>query len=159
VITVKAITLWEPWASLVARNEKKIETRSWKTKYRGPLAIHAAASVPKWVRELCPKFGKLLGIKDYNGSWLYYLEHGVGPFGKVVATCRLVDCFEITEIHGRVWAINPNGSNIHIEGNEKEFGDYTSGRYAWILEDTKPLTEPISAKGKQRLWNWDERMV
>ena len=39
---VKAITIWQPWASLVAVGAKTMETRSWPTKYRGPIAIHAA---------------------------------------------------------------------------------------------------------------------
>src|SRR5438270_7339154 len=40
---VKAITLWEPWATAMRLMLKKIETRHWQTGYRGPLAIHAAA--------------------------------------------------------------------------------------------------------------------
>jgi hypothetical protein len=43
---MKALTLWQPWASLVALSEKKVETRVWETRYRGPLAIHAAARIP-----------------------------------------------------------------------------------------------------------------
>lgn len=44
---MKAISLWQPWASLVALGVKTIETRSWSTKYRGPLTIHAAARRPE----------------------------------------------------------------------------------------------------------------
>lgn len=43
---MKAITLWQPWASLIAIGAKKYETRSWKTNYRGPIAIHAAKKDP-----------------------------------------------------------------------------------------------------------------
>src|SRR5258708_5270609 len=43
---VKALTLWQPWASLIAVGAKTIETRSWSTSYRGPLAIHAAKRKP-----------------------------------------------------------------------------------------------------------------
>lgn len=39
---MKAITIWQPWASLLAHGMKQYETRSWATKYRGPIAIHAA---------------------------------------------------------------------------------------------------------------------
>ena len=47
---MKALTLWQPWASLVALGHKRIETRCWSTKYRGDLAIHAAAKLPpKWL--------------------------------------------------------------------------------------------------------------
>jgi hypothetical protein len=43
---MKAITIWQPWASLKACGAKEFETRSWATSYRGPIAIHAAAKKP-----------------------------------------------------------------------------------------------------------------
>jgi hypothetical protein len=43
---MKAITIWQPWASLIAIGAKQYETRSWETKYRGPIAIHAAKKDP-----------------------------------------------------------------------------------------------------------------
>lgn len=39
---IPAITLWQPWASLIAAGQKCYETRSWQRSYRGPLAIHSA---------------------------------------------------------------------------------------------------------------------
>src|SRR5690348_17556570 len=48
---MKALTLTQPWASLVAIGAKRIETRSWSTSYRGPLAIHAAKGFPKSAQE------------------------------------------------------------------------------------------------------------
>ena len=42
---MKVLTLTQPWATLVAIGAKRIETRSWATKYRGPLLIHAAAGL------------------------------------------------------------------------------------------------------------------
>ena len=142
---MKAITLWQPYASLVAIGAKQNETRSWATKYRGPLAIHAAMNMPKWVKKLLPGFARLIGIKEYNGSWLYYLEHGSGPFGKVVAIGNLVDCVPITPEFV-----------ANLSEQEKAFGDYTPGRFAWILEDVRRFEKPVPAKGMQGLWNWDE---
>jgi hypothetical protein len=152
---MKAITLWQPWASLVAKKYKKIETRSWYTSYRGPIAIHAAKTYPSWVKCIFKWVADLLGEEKYEESFWYYLENKIGPFGMVVATANLVDCLQIKEIHGRIWAVNLNGSSIHIQGNELEFGDYTPGRYAWILEDIQELPEPIPARGAQGLWNWE----
>jgi len=51
---MKAITLIQPWASLIVDCRKTIETRSWRTLHRGPLAIHAGKKVD---REACLKFG------------------------------------------------------------------------------------------------------
>ncbi len=50
---MKTLTLTQPWAQLIAIGAKRIETRSWGTKYRGPIAIHAAKGFPKWARETC----------------------------------------------------------------------------------------------------------
>ena len=41
---MKAISLLQPWATLVSIGAKRVETRSWRTDYRGPIAIHASAS-------------------------------------------------------------------------------------------------------------------
>jgi hypothetical protein len=51
---MKALSLWQPWASLISDRRKKIETRHWEMLYRGPLAIHAALKVDK---EACMEFG------------------------------------------------------------------------------------------------------
>src|SRR5690242_8554312 len=40
--TIKAISLWQPWASLMAIEAKRNETRGKPWKYQGDVAIHAA---------------------------------------------------------------------------------------------------------------------
>lgn len=50
---MKALSLWQPWATLIANGAKQIETRSWSTSYRGPILIHAAKrKVLKELKEL-----------------------------------------------------------------------------------------------------------
>jgi hypothetical protein len=154
---MKTISLWTLWAMLIARGHKKIETRSWKAPkwlIGQRIAIHATKAMPVLARILCREFAKLLGIKIYTGSWLYNLEHGVGPFGKVVATAKLAGCEKIVNSDDGCRAASLE-SGKEIRGNEYSFGDYTPGRYAWILEDIQPLKEPTPAKGMQGLWNWE----
>jgi hypothetical protein len=50
---MKALSLWQPHATLVAIGAKPYETRSWETSYRGPLAIYATVNFPKQARLLC----------------------------------------------------------------------------------------------------------
>jgi activating signal cointegrator 1 len=59
---VKAISLWQPWATLIALGEKKFETRSWLTNYRGQIAIHAAKRMEPDQLEFCerPVFQQVL---------------------------------------------------------------------------------------------------
>ena len=156
---MRALTLWEPWASLTAKGQKKIETRSWKAPDEligQRIAIHAAKRMPVIAKIFCREFSKLLGLVTYTGSWLYYLEHGVGSFGKVVATAKLVDCKKILPDtpNYAFYGDSKGETAIPKDSLEYAFGDYTPGRYAWILEDIKPLDEPIPVKGKQRLWEW-----
>lgn len=156
---VKVISLIQPWASLVAYNEKRVETRSWSTKYRGEIYIHASSNIPKVAKDLCRKFADLLKIKEYNGSWLYYIEHKASAlsFGHIIARANLVGCFEIKtndELNETAYADMGN-KWIAIDGNEYHFGDYTPGRYAWILQDIQILEKPIPAKGQLGIWNFN----
>jgi len=81
---MKAISLWEPWATAIAIGAKKIETRSWATSYRGPLAIHAAklaSHAPGIYAPLLRPVFAAAGITEFRHL----------AFGCVVATCRVVD--------------------------------------------------------------------
>lgn len=143
---MKAITLWQPWASLVAYREKRIETRSWYTAYRGPLAIHAAKNFPAEAKLMC-KYGEFLIALSRHfpipvfGWDTHYFDL---PLGCVIAICRLSSCIQITE---------SNASGLSEQ--ERAFGDFTPGRFAWMLDDVKRAKTPIPARGFQGLWNWD----
>ncbi len=127
---MKALTLWQPWASLIAWGEKQYETRSWGTAYRGDLAIHAGKKcVPNatlW-HETMRKY-------DFKNL----------PSGVIVAIARLETVIRMDR-------------NILAWISDKEYahGDWDEGRWAWLLVDIRPLKEPIPAKGKQGLWDWD----
>lgn len=151
---MKAITIWQPWASLIACEAKGFETRSWKTDYRGTIAIHAAQKpfdTKMYLdRELHP-FAEALNLPDiYSFDKL--------PYGCVIATAEIVDCLKVvketwgTVGSGKPWAQLSDGQII--EGSEHYFGDYTLGRYAWELANVRALPEPIPAKGMQGLWSW-----
>ncbi|MFZ5688643.1 MAG: ASCH domain-containing protein [Bacillota bacterium] len=142
---MKAITLWQPWASLVAIGSKKIETRSWATKYRGPLAIHAAAKTPGDSIIAC--FHEPFATVLKNAGFVRGKNISL-PCGVVIATCRLVDCVTITPEFVAT-----------LSEQERAFGDYTQGRYAWILDNVRRLERPVPANGRQRLWELDERIL
>ncbi len=126
---MKVLSIKEPWASLIMNGTKKIETRSWKTKYRGEIYIHASLSKAKIIK---PEVYEL--IKDMNFKC-----------GYIICKCNLVDCIYMTDEYVNDMKIN------HYE--EYICGHYEVGRYAWIVEDVKVI-EPIEAKGKLGLWNY-----
>lgn len=136
---MKAISLLQPYASLIAVGAKKYETRSWKTNYRGLMAIHASKGWNPIQRSLLAKevFQKSLSSLAKNQE-IITKEHL--PFGSIIAYCELIDCIPTTEL-------NPNQI-----ANERYFGDFTPGRYAWLLADIRQI-ESIPAKGKLGLWD------
>lgn len=126
---MKALTLWQPYAQAIALGLKQYETRSWATKYRGPLAIHC--SVKKLSKEYTTLAGKY-GILDK----LHY--------GKIIAVCELADCLLMTD------------ELIKMQSqSEIDFGDWRAGRYAWKLQRVEVLPVPKESKGRQGLWNTD----
>ncbi len=138
---MKAITLWQPWATLIG--EKLMETRGRRINYRGALAIHAALKIDYEACEV-PEIKAAL-------AELGYTDPNMLPVGSIVSTCTVFDCVEMKEY--------VDGSTIvpgyKLSKKERAFGDYRPGRYAYILANVKRLKEPIPAKGKQGIWNWE----
>ena len=124
---MKVLTIKEPYASLISNGIKKIETRSWKTNYRGKLYIHARLSKINFI--------------DENIMKNIELNHG-----KIICEAELVDCVYMTEEF-----IEKLKTNNKIE---YMLGIYEVGRYAWLLENVKVLDKKIDAKGKLGLWNY-----
>lgn len=173
---MKAITIWQPWASLLAIGEKQFETRSWATTYRGPIAIHSASmNVSRVLKKCFPcgawdyhpdhqameAFKKSLAIafEDYAKieDIIGYLEEL--PLGSVVATANLIGCHKIVRhggrglpAHGHGWLETERGI---FEPDEQElmFGNWEPDRYAWEFSDMKQIS-PVPAKGKQGMWEW-----
>jgi hypothetical protein len=128
---MKALSLWQPWASLVIVGAKQYETRSWKTSYRGTLVIHAAL---KWDAELETH---AFHFKAHLGAPLDAMPRGVA-----LGTVELVEIITTED------ALFKEG----IDARERQFGDYSSGRWAWRLANPIAFPEPILCAGHQRLW-------
>ncbi len=146
---MKTITIIQPWATLIALEEKKFETRSWPTKHRGPLAIHAGKKIDRDVCQQEP-FKSILAKHGYTADNL--------PTGSVVAVADLKECFKVRrDVLGGVVALESDTRKTHFNTLDKEFafGFYASGRLAWEMTDVQRLPEPIPAKGQQGLWNWE----
>ena|SRR3990167_3098615 len=142
---MKALSLTQPWATLVAIGAKKYETRSWSTKYRGPLYIHAAKRFPVSMEMLALYHEP---FKSALGGLALRL-----PRGAIIAVADLTGCFK-TPPDG--WPMHPHGGfgdGLPQSPQERAFGDYSPGRYAWHLENVRALPEPIPWKGQLGLFN------
>jgi activating signal cointegrator 1 len=152
---MKALTLTQPYATLVAIGAKTIETRSWPTAYRGRIAIHAGKGLgpvggTRGLMDLCrsePFRSVLIGAGILGTPAL--------PLGAIVATARITTTGRLTRDtrHSYIWneAIR---AWTPVSEQEAAFGDYTEGRWGFVLADVKPLAEPIPAKGALGLWDW-----
>lgn len=143
---MKALSLTQPWATLIALGAKRVETRSWSTAFRGTVAIHASKGFPKTDRERCqePPFFTVLHPHGY-GSVLPL------PTGAVVAIARIID---VRPIDMGLRAVVLANLNKAFGAYEIDFGDYATGRFAWFLDDIRPLPFPVPAKGALGLWDW-----
>jgi activating signal cointegrator 1 len=132
---MKALSLIQPWATIVILGVKRYETRSWRTGYRGPLVIHASGRFPRELRGLCGRepFQSILQAAGFE-SWADL------PLGVVLGTVELSACQRVNELSA-------------INGVELALGDYRSGRWAWLLENAQALPEPIPWKGKRGVYD------
>lgn len=150
---MKALTLIQPWSQLIALGAKRIETRSWNTSYRGPLAIHAGKGMPAYAKEYCHAriFQEALGwqmpVSDVPARIATF------PRGCVIAVCALVDCRPTENRGGCDSEVFDDYPKLDTP-QERAFGNFSPGRWGWILEDIIALPEPIPAKGALGLWEW-----
>jgi hypothetical protein len=134
--TLRCISLWQPWASLVACGAKTIETRkrpAFSTILGARIGIQAGGSkIPVrefikgpawWVKTM----EDALGIESEN--WTRDL-----PFGAIVATAVVEASFPVERL------------------KPDPFGDFSPGRHGWMLTDLRPLAEPIPWKGAQGIF-------
>lgn len=140
---MKVLSMIQPWASLFILGESKFETRSWKTNYRGPLAIHTSKKIDKKASSH-PNIQKLLNLKGQAPDTL--------PTGMIIGVCMLTDCLRVIDSRENE-AVLADGRLVI--GNEFFLGDYTVGNYAWEVSSMKQLDVFIPAKGQLGLWEYN----
>ncbi|BBD62763.1 hypothetical protein NIES2109_56130 (plasmid) [Nostoc sp. HK-01] len=145
---IKAISLHQPWASLIPMGLKKHETRSWSTSYRGPLLICAAKKT-----SIGQKLTHNYLLDQYQQIPLE-TDNYVGwddlPFGYAVA---LVDLYAVALVDLTA-CIKMTDAFIKQQSQvELETGDWREGRFAWRLDNIRRIVQPIPIIGKQGLFN------
>ncbi len=152
---IKCISLWQPWASLVVLGHKKIETRGYNTKHRGPLLIHATQN-----RNVLRSYTVEQQVAQ-EAYWKYKtgLSADKLPFGAIIGCVNVVGSAQ-AEYYKNIANCVPlsKGGKIDEEEWKREmaFGDYSAGRYGWLLSDPLVFKDPIPAKGMQGFWMPDD---
>lgn len=126
---MKVLTIKQPWATLIMQGDKRFEFRSWQTKYRGDLLIHAGKGIDK---EAMKRLAK-------------YLPDDI-PLGKILGKVTLVDCVKMCpEFKNMLLKENPD---IYTKSSFQE-------NYGWQVENVKIFDEPIDVKGHLSLWEYE----
>lgn len=135
-----ALSLHQPWAEAVVLDEKSIETRSWSTAYRGRLAIHATLRRPSDDEVELHRLLSWRADADPRS-----LADGL-PYGAVVGSVELWGVVPVEQVRDAL------GYGADYPAGELRWGDYSDGRFAWLLHDARVLPRPIPLRGHQRLW-------
>jgi len=138
-IVIKAISLKQPWATLVITGAKKYETRSWKTGHRGALAIHASRSFSAQLARLCqhePFRSALLAAGYKKASEL--------PRGVLLGTVELLEVCSTDDIDPRT-----------LSATELAFGDFRPRRFAFKLGDPARWKKPLAMQGQLNIFDVD----
>ena len=126
---MKVLTIKQPWATLIMQGYKRFEFRSWQTKYRGDLLIHAGKGIDK---EATKRLAKYIP-KDL-------------PAGKILGKVKLVNCIKCDD----------NFKEKCLKENKDIYAKSTFiEKYAWQLENVEVFNKPIEAKGKLSLWEYE----
>lgn len=127
---MKVITIKQPYASLIAEGFKEYEFRTWKTKYRGEILIHAGKGIDKEA------------MTRYENLNLEY------PLGCIIAKANITDCVYIDDKMRKILKEkNPLVYSSMIKQPKWE-------GYGFKLENVKKI-EPIPVNGKLSLWDYD----
>lgn len=138
---VKALTLWQPYASLIMAGLKRYETRSWSTQYRGPLVIHAAK---RWDSERKRDTDRVRILLQQHGAEEVFSTPMENTLGCALGVVDLVSCRQMDD----------GGSEL-----ENTIGTFGPGRYGWECELLKVFESPVADTGKQGLWVPSEEVL
>lgn len=135
---MKALTIKEPFATLIMQGIKRVENRGWFTGRTGDLIIHAGGS------------DQYLKPGIWEGLNLGPMPRPINPT-KVLGIVKVVDCVQVTGEQGQQMTVAP-------EYEWLESHPYAFGPFCWILDDVRVLEKPFKWKGQQKLWDATELM-
>jgi len=129
---MKALSLRQPWATMIVTGMKAIENRKWKSNYRGSLLIHASKT---W------DFEGAKYILSVDRSLLGFVDHDDHYKGGIIGKVEMVDCIE------RVKVFDIDFYALEFEDPET-ITKWFFGPYGFIFKDPIEFHKPIEYKGQ-----------
>ena len=141
---MKAITVKQPWASLIVEGIKDIENRTWKTNFRGRVLVHAGMAKTSGLMARYLSYDQHIEFRKKVGySGLDFLE----PLGCIIGSVEIVDC---VINHPSILAEKTINKTYWKDG--KNYIEKVKPIYNWVLSNPIKFKKPISAKGKLSFW-------
>lgn len=151
---MKAISIKQPWASLICSGIKDIENRTWKTNFRGKVLIHASAK-PWNYNKLCHyltnyldnenlELQKIIRDNNFSSRWIESL-----PTSAIIGSVEIVDCIVN---HPSIWA----EKSLNKEDLNPLSWDVIKPTYNWVLANPILFDKPIPAKGRLQFWDYPQ---
>lgn len=141
---MKALTIWQPYASLLVMGLKEFETRGWETKYRGPLLITAAKRNDNPRKDDIDRVVRILREYGMDRQAEELFESCGGSFGCAVGVVKLTSCR----------AMMDGGSDL-----ENAVGYFGEGRFGWKCDEPRVFDSPVPVVGKQGLWVPSQELI
>jgi hypothetical protein len=148
----KALSLTQPFATLIALGYKKIETRGGRVNYTGPLLIHASATRNSWAKAACEQ----PVIKEILAK--HGLTYDTLPRGVILCSCELLPVARMVLEPSPPPKKKPKKPRpelviAQVSSLEQALGGWAPGRFAWPLADVQLLQQPVRAKGSLGMWD------
>lgn len=166
--SIYALSLWQPWASLLVLGEKEFETRAWPIPLKHlprKTAIHAASRWTREQSEFCErdpfvkaallKHQQALNFRSLAESKAKGFNHGACveldgisiylPLGCLIGVGGFVSCWPTETLDG----------SVYLTAKEKAFGNYAPGRFAFRFHDPQRIIH-TPMPGRQRWWRVDD---
>lgn len=125
---MKALTIKQPWATLIMHHGKDVENRSWPTSFRGQVAITSSKASTEYDYDMA------MGLMSMLGKPFPRCSPETIPRGFILGTVEIYDCL--------------GGSN----------SPWFFGEYGFLLRNPRPLAVPIPIKGKLGFWDLPEEV-
>ncbi len=122
---MKALTIKQPWGSLIVRGGKDIENRDWHTNYRGIVAVHTSKKLdPDEMESAC---GMMAGFVPKFSDRIF--RQDTFPLGSIIGTVEIVDCVDHSD------------------------SPWFCGDFGFLLRNPVAFPEPIECRGALSFWN------
>jgi hypothetical protein len=138
----------------MALDLKRYETRGRQTHHRGPLVIHAAKC---WM-----DYQQNFAFEMPAEHWVAFKYAGIMsmptdlPMGALVAVVDVVDCVRVESL---TLPPAPDRPHYGLSDEERFWGNYSPGRWAWITTNVRRFKTPIPWRGYQYLFDVPDEII